>query len=51
MQEYISANIHNFKTHLSKYIRDLEDNKASAIIINRNGRPATLLIPYKKPQD
>ncbi len=47
MDDFIYANIHRFKTHISKYIRKLENGEAKAIIVERNGTRVALLIPYE----
>ena len=51
MKDYLDVNIYDFKTHFSKYLRIVEEEKngVKAVIIHRNGKPAGILIPYKPP--
>ncbi len=48
---YLKANIHEFKTHISKYIRLLELNIAKAVIVQRAGKPVGLFMPYYGQKD
>jgi prevent-host-death family protein len=43
------VNIHDAKTHLSKYIEEVR-NEHSTVIICRNGDPICQLTEYKKPK-
>lgn len=51
---FIHLNIHHFKTHISKYIRELERDNAGGIIVRRHGRPIAvfaLLDSHKSSTD
>ena len=43
------VNIHNAKTHLSKYLGQLEDG-SEAVVICRNGKPIAQLTVYRSPK-
>jgi prevent-host-death family protein len=40
-------NIHEAKTHLSRYIEAVESGAESEVIIARNGKPAARLVPIQ----
>lgn len=45
---YIEASMHEAKTNLSRYLRELEEGRARALIIRRYGYPAAVVVPYEK---
>jgi len=38
MDDYIHASIYEFKTHLSRYIRELESGEYKAVAVKRHGK-------------
>ncbi len=47
---YVRAGIHEFKNHISRYLRLLEEGQARAVVVCRNGKePAGLFISFKLP--
>jgi antitoxin (DNA-binding transcriptional repressor) of toxin-antitoxin stability system len=44
MEKFV--NIHQAKTHLSRYVQSLRDGSASEFLISVGGKPAARLVPY-----
>lgn len=44
------VNIHEAKTHLSRYIDAVESGAEDEVVIARNGKPAAKLVPIAKKQ-
>ena len=44
---YIIATIHDFKTHISKYIKMLEKEHYRAVIVKRRYETVGIFIPYE----
>ncbi len=44
------VNIHEAKTHLSRYIEAVESGAESEVIIARNGKPAAKLVAIEPPK-
>jgi prevent-host-death family protein len=45
-----TVNIHEAKTHLSRFVDAIESGLESEVIIARNGKPAARLVPIEKRQ-
>lgn len=46
-EQYIHTTIHDFKTHISKYIRLLEREHYRAVILYRRNQKVGIFIPYE----
>jgi prevent-host-death family protein len=44
------VNVHEAKTHLSRYIDAVESGAETEIVIARNGKPAARLVPIASPE-
>jgi prevent-host-death family protein len=44
------VNVHEAKTHLSRYIDAVESGAETEIVIARNGKPAARLVPFTSPK-
>ena len=44
-----SVNIHEAKTHLSRYVEAVETGARSEVVIARNGRPVAKLVAFDAP--
>jgi len=47
--DYLECTIHNFKTHVSRYIRMLEEGQYKAMLIKRHNKPVGLFVPVRRP--
>jgi prevent-host-death family protein len=45
-----TVNIHEAKTHLSRFVDAIESGLEAEVIIARNGKPAARLVPIEKRQ-
>lgn len=45
-----TINMHEAKTHLSRYVAQIKSGDASEIIIAQNGVPAARLVPIEQPR-
>jgi antitoxin (DNA-binding transcriptional repressor) of toxin-antitoxin stability system len=48
--DYLECSIHALKTHISRYLRLLEEGRYKAVIVRRYNRPVAFFMPIK-PQD
>lgn len=44
------VNIHEAKTHLSRWVDAVESGAESEVVIARNGRPAVRIVALEKPK-
>lgn len=44
--EYAQATMHEFKTHIARYLRMMEAGLVKAVIVKRGKTPVGLFIPY-----
>jgi len=44
------VNIHEAKTHLSRYVREVAAGAETEVVIAIGGKPAARLVPYKPPR-
>lgn len=45
--EYLHTTIHDFKTHISKYISQLEREHYRAVVVYRRNKKVGVFIPYE----
>ncbi len=50
MEEYKYTTVHDFKTHFSRYAREVEQGRYRAVVVKRGRHPVGMFISLKKTQ-
>lgn len=48
---HIFVTIHDMKTNISKYIRQMESGAYDAMVVKRQNKPVGLMLPYQSDEE